>query len=226
MSGPDARQLLEQSLEDFRLSRSERRDLRDLIEPLAADRSALARLETLVYELATEKSSAGDVLTWLRQITSLLNAIRVGDEGRPEQQLFFSPRDDCPQLIGSLIRSARSEIRVCVFTITDDRITDELLAARDRGIDLRIVSDDEKAEDQGSDLERLAREGIPIALDRAGHMHHKFAVFDRRVSASGSYNWTRGAARDNHESILLSHDRAIAGSFLDEFDRLWQLYRS
>ncbi len=226
MKGADTRSLLETSLEDFRLSRSERRELRDLIQSRAADGAALARLESQVFELAEERSGAGDVLGWLRQVIGLVNAVRKETTERPEQQLFFSPRDDCPQVIGSLIRSARERIRVCVFTITDDRISGELIAAHERGIDLRILSDDDKSEDRGSDLDRLGRAGIPIALDRHGHMHHKFAVFDDLISVSGSYNWTRSAARDNHECILMSRDRGLAGSFLDEFTRLWKLYAS
>ncbi|MCB9830895.1 MAG: endonuclease [Planctomycetes bacterium] len=224
MSAGELRKLLEASLEDARLSRSERHDLREALASHAGDQAALARIESEVFELATKNGAAGEIMTWLRQVSSLLRTLETERLAPPDQRLYFSPRDDCPQLIRSLIRSARREIRVCVFTITDDRIADELLEAQRRGIDLRIVSDDDKAEDLGSDLDRLAGAGVPIALDRDGHMHHKFAVFDQRSSISGSYNWTRGAAQDNHESILLSNDAGLARGFLDEFDRLWQRY--
>lgn len=40
-----------------------------------------------------------------------------------EINVFFSPRDTCVKHINELIESAISELDICVFTISDDRIT-------------------------------------------------------------------------------------------------------
>ena len=78
----------------------------------------------------------------------------------------------------------------------------------------------------GSDIERFERAGIQVVVDNSEHhMHHKFAIFDRRITLTGSYNWTRSAAEYNEENILVTHDRRIADRFQQEFERLWKKLR-
>jgi phosphatidylserine/phosphatidylglycerophosphate/cardiolipin synthase-like enzyme len=111
---------------------------------------------------------------------------------------------------------------VCVFTITDDRITRALLEAHERGVRVRVVSDGDKAMDPGSDIHRLRQAGVAVRVDRAeAHMHHKFAVFDRMRLLTGSYNWTRSAAAENQENVLVSDDPRLVVPFCRAFDDLW-----
>ena len=45
-------------------------------------------------------------------------------------------------------------------------------------VQVRVISDDDKAMDAGSDIDRLER--IPRAsIAPEHHMHHKFAIFDK-----------------------------------------------
>jgi cardiolipin hydrolase len=100
--------------------------------------------------------------------------------------------------LAELLAEAAGRVDICVFTITDDRVADQILAAHRRGVAVRIISDDEKAFDEGSDIDRLRHAGVPVRVDSSvHHMHHKFALFDGRRLLTGSYNWTRAAARDN-----------------------------
>ena len=62
--------------------------------------------------------------------------------------------------------------------------------------------------------------GVATA-DEHGHMHHKFAVFDGKIVVSGSYNWTRSAAEDNEENIVVTNEQKIVQSFHEQFGRLW-----
>jgi phosphatidylserine/phosphatidylglycerophosphate/cardiolipin synthase-like enzyme len=134
----------------------------------------------------------------------------------------FSPRDDCPGRIIRLFDEAVTHIDVCVFTITDDRISAAILKAHARGVRLRIITDNDKTYDAGSDIRQLDLAGISVRVDRTPfHMHHKFAIFDSRLLVHGSYNWTRGAARDNQESIVVTNETRLIAAFGDEFERLW-----
>ena len=109
-----------------------------------------------------------------------------------------------------------------VFTITDDRISGALAAAHQRGVKVRIVTDDEKAQDLGSDIQTLHRAGIPVVTDQgADHMHHKFAIFDARQLLTGSFNWTRSASERNLENFVVTNDAGLLRSFQKEFERLW-----
>ena len=50
----------------------------------------------------------------------------------------------------------------------------------------------------------------------------EFAVFDRRILLTGSYNWTRSAARENWENILVSDAQRLVNPFSEHFDAQWQ----
>ncbi len=54
-------------------------------------------------------------------------------------------------------------------------------------------------------------------------MHQKFAVIDRKVVLTGSYNWTASAENFNDENLLLFRDAGpLAEEFRKEFFRLWE----
>lgn len=135
----------------------------------------------------------------------------------------FSPGDDCLHTIMQAINQATDVIKICVFTISDDRITAAIRGAQLRGIRVMILTDNEKLFDKGSDIRELAQAGIEVRVDvTENHMHHKFAVIDNEALLTGSYNWTRSAARYNHENLLVTNQRDLVRSYLEEFDRLWR----
>lgn len=53
-------------------------------------------------------------------------------------------------------------------------------------------------------------------------MHHKFAVFDGRLVATGSYNWTNAAENMNYENVILLADPDVVERYAQEFRRLWR----
>lgn len=137
-------------------------------------------------------------------------------------EVHFSPGDACLRAIRGQFAAAKKTADVCVFTITDDRIADAMLEAHRRGVKLRVVTDNDKAEDEGSDVVRLARAGVALRVDRTEHhMHHKFAVFDGARVLTGSYNWTRSAANYNAENLLVSDDERLVASYDRAFESLW-----
>ncbi len=43
---------------------------------------------------------------------------------------------------------------------------------------MRVITDDEKAADLGSDAANLRAKGIPVRTDKSkAHMHHKYVIF-------------------------------------------------
>lgn len=220
MTAKEIDELLVRSFDDHRLSRGERQTLGEGLAMLerVEDRAALCQR---AFELARGQQ-APDVLDWLEAVVKLL----VRDPRRPSAidlaEAHFSPGDDCPRRIAQCFEQARRKAAVCVFTITDDRISSALLDAHHRGVAIRVITDNDKATDEGSDIVRLDQAGIPIRVDRTEyHMHHKFAIFDDLTLLTGSYNWTRGAARYNNENFIVTGDHRLITSFSRTFDRLW-----
>jgi phosphatidylserine/phosphatidylglycerophosphate/cardiolipin synthase-like enzyme len=219
--------MLAQTLEDNRLTKSERQALKERLRDAALDDRVRAVLRSRVFEMARQKLD--DVRTipivdWLEEVSKLLLPFS-GTEGEPFVEAHFSPGEACVRRIRGMLDGARRSADICVFTITDNRIAEGILAAHRRGAAVRIVTDDEKARDLGSDVLELARYGVPVRVDNSPyHMHHKFALFDNDLLLTGSYNWTRGAADSNEENMILSNDRRLLASFRGEFERLWKKF--
>ena len=53
-------------------------------------------------------------------------------------------------------------------------------------------------------------------------MHHKFAVADSNQVLTGSYNWTRSAARENEENIVVTNAPELVSAFTRQFEQLWK----
>ena len=139
-----------------------------------------------------------------------------------ENQVYFSPGKDCVNHIIDLINEAYNQLDICVFTISDDRISRAIVDAMKNGVQIRIISDNSKMEDIGSDILDLSRVGIPIKLDiSTNHMHHKFMIVDKKIVLTGSYNWTRSAALYNQENIISTDDEFVVDKFVSEFEKLW-----
>lgn len=114
-------------------------------------------------------------------------------------------------------------LKICVFTISDDRISEAIIKTFRKGIEIKLLTDNEKLYDKGADIMELAAKGVPTRVDMThNHMHHKFAIIDNEVVLTGSYNWTRSAANYNHENVLITNDKATVQAYCQEFDKLWE----
>jgi phosphatidylserine/phosphatidylglycerophosphate/cardiolipin synthase-like enzyme len=212
---------LRQSLEDFYFSKSEKNVLKSILAGELHDAESVNRIRAKVLELAAEQVTEKNyrlVMQWVKDVNQVL-------QQRADQQsrAFFSPGEDCRQAIIRQMNLSLRELNICVFTISDDEISRAILAAHRKGVGVRIITDNEKSLDLGSDIDKFAREGIAVKMDNSkNHMHHKFMISDKQSVITGSYNWTLSAARFNHENILLTKDPAVVDSYTNSFDRLWQ----
>jgi phosphatidylserine/phosphatidylglycerophosphate/cardiolipin synthase-like enzyme len=212
---------LEQSIADQFFSKDEKKDLRELLVRHAVSADQLSTLRNKVFSLAKDHGNERNfafILEWVQYATQALYAAAA-----PQSAAYFSPGESCRQAIMRQIQQAVHHIDICVFTISDDRIVDAILTAHRKGIAIRILTDNDKSFDLGSDIARLAKAGIDIKIDHTtDHMHHKFMVTDDAVLLTGSYNWTNSAARVNQENIIVTDDEKLVKDFLREFTRLWQ----
>ena len=185
-----------------------------------------------------EKACSADYATWLRhRIMPILirqspdeNSRRLmawADKALPlletnrSTQVYFNPGNACHEALFTCLKEARSCLDICVFTITDDWITYEIRLAASRGVSIRIITDNEKAWDPGSDIYDLADSGMQVRQDTGReHMHHKFAIIDGVKVITGSFNWTKGSCR-NHENMIVCADPVVVAAYRQEFDYLW-----
>jgi len=220
---------LAESLDDARLSRGERTDLRQLLGDLRPSFDQQGVLLHEAFRLARSRlvdPRDGETLDWLYEVVKVLRPTKgLRPSGSRLAEVHFMPGEEGVQRLVQLIERCRIGLDVCVFTVTDDRISRALLEAYRRGISMRVLTDDDKALDRGSDIPLLRRMGIPLRTDDSpAHMHHKFALFDRAKLLTGSYNWTRSATSENQENFLVTDDPTLVGRYQVEFDRLWEQF--
>jgi phosphatidylserine/phosphatidylglycerophosphate/cardiolipin synthase-like enzyme len=214
------------TLEDGRLSRAEREALADLLQATPLDANRRAQLRARAFALAKDRLNPSDAhalaaLAWVEDVVKLL-AHTEPPAARVDSRACFSPGDGCLTTILAELGRTRKTADICVFTITDDRIAQAIVAAHQRGVQLRIITDNDKQYDGGSDVERLRRAGIALKVDETEHhMHHKFAILDGETLLNGSYNWTRSASAFNEENLVVTSDRKLISTFSHQFAKMW-----
>ena len=240
MNAADAERVLAQTLDDLTLSGSEKTALAAWVSANAKTDAQRGVVRHAAFDLARKASAnlpPDRLIDWLEDVMRTLAPVALASpqSGGPiaADLVFFAPGEACWRHLVGRIAQTRRTLDLCVFTITDDRVSHPVIDAHRRGVKVRIVTDNEKAHDAGSDVHKFRAEGIPVKVDDVpgpgeggltGHMHHKFAIFDGARLVNGSYNWTRGAAECNFENVVDSADPKLVAAFAAEFERLWNTF--
>ncbi|KAJ8318461.1 hypothetical protein KUTeg_003552 [Tegillarca granosa] len=125
---------------------------------------------------------------------------------------------------------SRKSLDVCVFVLSCADLADILILVHKRGVMVRIITDNEQVNVQGSQIWRLRSEGkfsclfsgIIVRTDNSSFfMHHKFVVIDNEILINGSFNWTRQAITGNQENLVVMNDPEIVQQFQTEFENMW-----
>lgn len=159
-----------------------------------------------------------DALDWLHECFNQIDAhtFRL-------HQVYFSPGYDILDNLREIIFLAQETLDLCVFSITDDRLAKALKNSANHKVKIRIITDDLKTKDTGSQIKWLDELGIEIKIDHSRfHMHNKFGIIDQRIAFTGSFNWTKTATRANQENLLVTTNHSIVSQYHDEFERLWE----
>lgn len=168
------------------------------------------------------------VLIWL--VSVLFLTLRGGPSiwqtwrRRPEVMFFPDKSGANVERIREEIARARHRVWLAMFTFTDDLLSEALVHAHERGVDVRVIVDDAQCEVKGAEASWLASSGVPVITDMSwARMHHKFMVADQTV-LSGSFNWTRQASVANNENLCVLRDSVTVKAFASEFVRLWSQF--
>ncbi len=125
--------------------------------------------------------------------------------------------------LANAIDEVQNTLDIAAFELNNEVITEAILRAHERGVQVRIVTDDEHGlEDDDSSIVDLELEGIPIVDDsRSALMHNKFMIMDGITVWTGSTNFTaNGVYRNNNNLIALRSRRAVI-AYQAEFDEMF-----
>ena len=135
---------------------------------------------------------------------------------------YFCPEDGCEQKVSSYLKDAERSIHFLAFSFTSEKIADAMLL--NKNAEIKGVVEARSSEGEYSQYLRLRDFGINVLKDKNKKtMHHKVFIIDGNIVITGSFNPTESADKRNDENILIIHDSIIAGKYLKEFDRVWEL---
>ena len=138
-------------------------------------------------------------------------------------ELFFSPQGYAMyQGVIPLIKDAKKSIDVSIFFLTHKNVSKELVAAKNRGIDVRVIIDATSATNGYSKHNYLRENGIPVKVENwGGKMHMKSAIIDGKHLILGSMNWTSAGESKNDENTLIIRNARDAKNYQEFFNLLW-----
>jgi phosphatidylserine/phosphatidylglycerophosphate/cardiolipin synthase-like enzyme len=142
--------------------------------------------------------------------------------------------DDPGQMQGSIeeqiikkIDGAKSSIHIASFEFDLTPVAEALIAAKNRGVEVQWVTDDESGlaadEEPGrGQFAMLEDAGIEVRSDdRTALMHNKFWIFDGQILWTGSTNITENGIFDQNNNTLVIYSPELAAIYETEFQEMW-----
>lgn len=118
------------------------------------------------------------------------------------------------------IEQARVRIDVAIYDLNLYSIRDALVAAEERGVQVRMVVESDNFED--GELAIFTSAGIPVVGDEdPDAMHDKFLVIDRYEVWTGSMNYTLSDAYGNRNNMVRLRSIDLAENYEVEFDEMF-----
>lgn len=125
-------------------------------------------------------------------------------------EIYFLPKqaDDAKDKIVDLIKDSNKNIYISMYNFNYKKFSKELLKSAKKGLDITVIFDKSKVEDDDELYKKFKQNGIKTLI-ASKKMHTKLAIFDEKVIVLGSANWKKESFGENYEVILFSKDKKI-----------------
>ncbi|HSM55163.1 MAG TPA: phospholipase D-like domain-containing protein [Candidatus Sulfomarinibacteraceae bacterium] len=124
------------------------------------------------------------------------------------------------QIIADDLLLAERSVDIAAFDLDAEPIVAALIALAQRGVTVRVVTDDQN--DDLTSIRRLRRHGTSVVTDgRSALMHNKFIVIDDRYVWTGSMNYTSNGAYCNNNNAVRFDSPELATNFRTEMDEMY-----
>lgn len=141
----------------------------------------------------------------------------------------FSPAGLIEDTLVKAISAAKVSVEVAMFSFYSVRVAEELLAAKRRGVEVRLVLDRMQSKLMKLD-DWFAYHGFDVRIvggpDPYGNVyfeknHSKLMIVDGKVLAAGSYNYTANAEKNSYENVSFTAEAADVAFFQAYFKMLY-----
>lgn len=138
--------------------------------------------------------------------------------------VYFSPTDSTiNEMIIPMIDNAKHYVYMPIFIITHEKLVQALIAAKKRGVDVRLIIDATNTSRKDSLHNIMRKNKILVKSENyAGKLHSKSIIIDDKYVILGSMNFSKSGENKNDENVLLIENEEIAKYYKDFFLYLWQ----
>lgn len=146
-------------------------------------------------------------------ITILLFSPSVFSNQNPDTiTCCFTPGENCTQKIVNIISHAKKLLWIQAYQFTSQPISNAVIAAKQRGVDVRIILDKTQyTQNPNAPATLLSQAGIPVWIDNKVKIaHNKVMIVDNHDLISGSFNFSRSAQTRNAENVLIIKSSTLA----------------
>ncbi len=144
-------------------------------------------------------------------------------QGEAEVSVIFAAEGDEIAALKAEIERATRSIHIMAFVFSLEELAEAiLLQATHPEFVVRGVFEKRNSTASWSQLPALHCAGAAMRQDGNRYvLHHKVIIIDEDTVITGSFNFSKSAAQRNDENIVIIRDAAIAGLYLDEWNRIW-----
>lgn len=139
--------------------------------------------------------------------------------------VYFSPKSKTyDNAIKELVQDAKEYIYIPIFYLTHKDLSNELIKAHKRGVEIKIILDASAARNKYSMHKILREKGIKVKVENfGGKMHAKSMIIDDEYFISGSMNLTIAGNIRNDENTIIVKNEDLAKQYKSYFLVLWNL---
>jgi len=145
-----------------------------------------------------------------------------------DPELNFPPGQDYANRSVARYNAETQRIDAMMFRITDQRHTNAIIAAKQRGVAIRLLVDPGEYRNRDRiwdawNVDRIYAAGVPIRITtHQGENHGKLVLlYGQGMTIFGSSNWSSASANSQHEHNYFTTKSNIFDWFENYFDRRW-----
>ena len=145
-----------------------------------------------------------------------------------DPELNFPPSESFANRSVSNYNLETEKIDVIMYRVTDQRHTNAMIAARNRGIPVRLISEPKQYRDptrlwHSWNIDRMYMAGVQIKHRQHAGLNHQKSVllYGLGMTIFGSSNWTSPSSSSQEEHNLFTFDATRFNWFAQQFERKW-----
>ena len=142
--------------------------------------------------------------------------------------LNFPQQEDYALRILKRYAAETQKIDVIMYRITDERHTNAMIAAMQRGVPVRLIGETKEYRDPARqwvsyNMDRLYAAGVPLRVRAHDGLNHQKLVimYSQGMAVFGSSNWTSPSANQQQEHNYFTTKPWMYQWFVDQFERKW-----